>query len=464
LGCQGGQTTGNQDEIFLNPGTMPAREDPFLGLQSQQAIGEQRVLVLAVRFPDVEPSFSLEKIRGKVVQGLNKYVKEQSYGMTWVKADFRGWIQLPDPIRKYKVSPLNFEVDSTRVKKLIEDSMTAVEKEVDFSQYQHMILIPGTFTTPGKGYGMICYCANPGMLSGVRKNVRYVPLESEGGQPFGGGVYVAAENAHVGMFAHDFFHGLGGIHKKKRLAPCLYDYERQSDSSRLPDFKHHAIFMGPWDIMSHHFIERSKPPQGISSFTKIRLGWISPDQVLRVNPGSSQSAFLSPLSKKGKTLVVKIPLKQGRRGGWSHFYLVENRQPIGYDRILPDTGLLILEVNVDAMEGSGTVKVMDADPGSPYFSHATFKLGANNRNAFIDKKSNVAIIPLWSEKGNQGVLVTTPEKISDALQAALLIGKVIQRYPEPRGEREEKIIEECVAVFNRADFKTSYRIAQQALQ
>jgi len=62
LGCQRMQTTGNHDESFLNPGTMPAREDPFLGLQSQQVRGEQRVLVLALRFLDVEPHLSLEKI------------------------------------------------------------------------------------------------------------------------------------------------------------------------------------------------------------------------------------------------------------------------------------------------------------------------------------------------------------------------------------------------------------------
>jgi M6 family metalloprotease-like protein len=404
------------------------------------------------------------RLNKKIVKGLNRYVQEQSYGLTWVNADFRGWIQLPDPIGKYKVSPLNFEVDGTRVKKLIEDAMTAVENEVDFSQYQHMILIPGAFTTPGKGYGMICYCANPGMLSGVRKNVGYVPVESEGGQPFLGGVCVAAENAHVGMFAHDFFHGLGGIDGKKRLVPCLYDFERQSDPSRIPSFSHHAIYMGPWDIMSHHFVERTRPPQGISSFTKIRLGWITPDQVVRVNPGSSQSVFLSPLSKKGTTLAVKIPLKQSRNDGWSHFYLVENRQPIGYDRILPDSGLLILKVNLDTVEGSGTVQVMDADPSSPDFSHATFKLGVNNRNVFIDKKNNLAIIPLWSEKGNQGVLVTTPEKSSDALEAALLIEELMQRFPEPRGEREGKVIEECVASFKKSDFRTSHRIAQQALQ
>jgi hypothetical protein len=161
----------------------------------------------------------LNEFEEKLPKALNKYVKEQSYGLTWVKADFRGWITLPEPIRKYKVSPYNFKVDRTRVKKLIEDSMTAVEKQVEFSQYQHIIVIPGAFTTPGKGYGMICYCANPGMLSGVRRKARYVPMESKGGKTFPGGVFVAAENAHLGMFAHDFFHALGGTYKNKRLIP-----------------------------------------------------------------------------------------------------------------------------------------------------------------------------------------------------------------------------------------------------
>lgn len=216
--------------------------------------------------------------------------------------------------------------------------------------------------------------------------------------------------------------------------------------------------------MSHHFIERTQPPQGISSFTKIRLGWITGDQVLQVNPGSTQSAFLTPLSKKGETLAVKIPLTQGQRGGSSHYYLVENRQPIGYDRLLPDSGILVLKVNQDAREGSGTVKVMDADPGSPYFSHATFRLDRKNRTAFIDKKNNIAIIPLWSDKGTQGVLVTTPAKSPDALKAASMIEDFIQRFPEPRGGKDEKALEKCFESFNNSDFRAAYQRARQALQ
>ena len=193
IGCQKVQAKKDQEGFSSIPGTMLAKEDPTLGPQSQQARGEQNVLVLAVRFPDVEPSFPIERIRRKVVKGLDKYVREQSYGLTWVNADFRGWIMLPDPIGRYEVSPYNFKVDRTRVKKLIEDSMTAIEQKADFSRYQHIIVIPGASTTPGKGYGMMCYCANPGMLSGVRRDPRYVPLESKEGQTFREGVCVAAE-------------------------------------------------------------------------------------------------------------------------------------------------------------------------------------------------------------------------------------------------------------------------------
>lgn len=193
--------------------------NPVLGPQSKLAKEEQRVLMVAVEFPDVEPSFSLERIRKKVVIDLNQYVQEQSYGLAWVKADFRGWVKLPDPISQYNISPYNFKVDRTRIRKLVEDTMTAIEKEVDFSQYQHILIIPGAHTMPGKGYGMICYCANPGMLTGVKGNLGYVTLKSKGGKEFRDGVFVGAENAHLGMFAHDFFHALGGIHEGKRLVP-----------------------------------------------------------------------------------------------------------------------------------------------------------------------------------------------------------------------------------------------------
>ena len=199
----------------------PARVNPILGPQSMQGRGEQWILVVAVRFPDAEPTHLLEWTRKRIVDGLTTYVEEQSYGLTRVKADFRGWYTLPESLSKYKVSPYNFKVDRGRVRKLIQDTMTAVEDQVDFTTYHHMLIIPGVFTRPAVGYGMPCYCANPGMLTGVRRDYhpRFAVLKSKGGQVFDGGIFVGTDNAHMGHFAHDFLHALGGIYKNRRLVP-----------------------------------------------------------------------------------------------------------------------------------------------------------------------------------------------------------------------------------------------------
>jgi hypothetical protein len=193
--------------------------------------------------------------------------------------------------------------------------------------------------------------------------------------------------------------------------------------------------------MSQHFVERGKFPPGLSSFTKIRLGWVAADRVTFVEPGDSAIAFLSPLSKQGKTLAVKIPLS------WGNYYLIENRQPVGFDRALPDAGLLVLKVNPHADEGSGTVKIMDASPSTPQFAKATWRMDAPGRDAYVDESNGLAVIPLWQEEGNLGVLITTPGKKQDALEAARAIEKLQQKGAAAR------LLEDCKESFRAYDFR-----------
>jgi hypothetical protein len=474
LGCQEVAVKSMQEEpISISP-TKPAKEDPNLGPQSQQSLGEQRVLVVAVRFPDVQPRLSLQQIRRRAVNGLDRYVREQSYGLTWMKADFKGWVYLPAPVKNYKFSPYIYEFvhQKDRARILFEDAMTALEEEVDFSNYQHLFFIIGAPAKSEKGYGTACYCANPGLRSLKGEGYHeYAVLRSKGGKSFNGGIFVGIEIAHLGMYAHDFFHALGGTYKGHngwRLVPCLYDFSRQEDVIRFvlenpirsepgEAFNLHTTYMGPSDIMSQHYYKKRDTPVGISSFTKIRLGWISKEQVIIAQPGDSAYAFLSPLSKKGNTLVVKIPLPHG------HYYLIENRQQIRFDRILPDSGLLILKVNPNIIvSGTGSVRIMDAAPDSPHFSNATFRLDCKGRNIFLDETSNLAIIPLWSEDDNLGVLVTSIEKSTDALKAALAIDKLREQFPEPKDQKIKTLIEECIARFKQFEFKRCYQMAQQA--
>jgi M6 family metalloprotease-like protein len=395
----------------------------------------------------------MRRIEKTVVQDLNDYVKEQSYGQTWIKAQFMGYVSLPDPVSAYRISPNNFEVDRRKVRKLIEDTMIALETRVDFSQFQNMLIIPAVMTQPGKGYGMMCYCANPGMLTGVRGTPRFVTLRSQGGKEFSGGIFVGVENAPLGMFAHDFFHALGGISGNTRLVPCLYNFDRQAEASRRHQWEYCTDFMGTWDVMSAHYVGKGSPP-GLSSFTRIRLGWITPEQAILVRPGEEKETFLAPLAKGGTALVVKIPLAEGQ------YYLVENRQPVGLDAVQPDSGILILKVNPSALEGTGTVRIMDADPNFPNLSRATFRLDQNNRNLFVDKENNLAIIPLWPQGENLGVLVTTASKSQEALQAALMIRQLGQGGPDYGSGKAKQQIEEALEAFRRFDFRKSYEIAK----
>jgi hypothetical protein len=294
---------------------------------------------------------------------------------------------------------------------------------------------------PGKGYGMMCYCANPGMLTGVRGNPRFATLKSQTGREFSGGVFVGTVNAPLGMLAHDYFHALGGVRQNKRLVPCLYNFERQAEASRRHEWEFCTNYMGPWDVMSAHYVKPKSPPPGLSSFTRIRLGWIAGEQVRLVSPGESIYLALSPLEKKGETLAIKIPLPGGQ------YYLLENRQPLGYDQILPDSGLLVLKVNPEAMEGAGTVQIMDAVPDAPNLAEATFRLDRDGRHVFLDPANDIAVIPLWPEGEKLGVLVTSGQKSDEALQLALRVQTLLAK-----GRSRDSVLQGCIESFRHLDF------------
>lgn len=202
--------------------------------------------------------------------------------------------------------------------------------------------------------------------------------------------------------------------------------------------------------MSQHLIERGQPCPGLSSFTKIRLGWITQDKALLVKTGETSHVFLSPLAQGGDKLVVKIPITP------TIYYLIENRQPIGYDRILPDSGILILKVNTSVPEGYGTVQVMNADTEVKNFWKATFKPGVKGRNIYLDETNDIAIIPLWKENDNLGVLITSVEKSTVALKAATSIVELMRSERSPEKFRK---VRDAVAAFKVYDFEKSCAIA-----
>jgi hypothetical protein len=181
---------------------------------------------------------------------------------------------------------------------------------------------------------------------------------------------------------------LGGIKEGKRRVPCLYDHDLQAKPGPArKTFVDAIIHLGFWDPMSCHYNQWESPPPGISSWTKLRLGWLDPSKVRVVRPGEKAEVLLAPLEDgRGGTLAVKVPLTD------TTYYLFENRQPIGYDRNLPGKGMLVMVADDDVAEcrkGKSPVKLMDADPSVKHLAGAAFEPGKND--VFRDRKNNLAV-------------------------------------------------------------------------
>jgi M6 family metalloprotease-like protein len=350
----------------------------------------KRGLVVLAQFPDVPHAISRELVRQRFAEFLNNYVKAMSWGSVALDIDVTpGWIALPDPVARYRIPPQNLNVDKSRVTKLIDDALSAVDPGVDLSAYDFVAIMLGAKM---QEYGMVGLCGYPGML-GWSSQGRF---RTSSGREVGGGVAIFTSQAHPGTIFHDVAHVLGGVKDGKRLVPCLYDHDLQAKPGpALEVFTTAIVNMGYWDPMSCHFIRRDQPPMGISSWTRLRLGWLPLDRVRTVAPGESAEVLLGPLEDPASEVAaIRIPLSANRR------YLIENRQPIGFDQNLPGSGVLIMlaDDSVDeCRHGASPVKLVDADPAVPLLQGAAFDAG--KKNTFVDAGSKVKVEVLEQVEG-----------------------------------------------------------------
>jgi hypothetical protein len=148
--------------------------------------------------------------------------------------------------------------------------------------------------------------------------------------------------------------------------------------------------MGAWDPMScNQCLQRPGIP-GVSSWTKLRLGWLDEKKVRTVDAGQSAEITLGPLSDPASpTLAVRVPVTS------STYYLVENRQPVGYDKNLPGSGVLIMygdDTIPEPRRGRGPVRLMDADPAVANLDGAAFDIGKSPSFSDAERRVEVRLL------------------------------------------------------------------------
>ncbi len=364
------------------------------------AFGEtvEKGIIILVEFPDVQHNVNRDFVQKRFSRHLNDYVKEMSYNKVSLKIDVtKKWYTLPYSVSQYSISSRNLEVDKSRVKKIIDDALNAVDRDVDFSQYSFTAIVMGAKVTE---YGMIGLCGYPGMLGWGTEDV----LKTKSGRLVKGGVAIFSFQAHLGTLFHDIAHILGGVKGGKRMVPCLYDHDLQAKPGSMREtFVDATINMGFWDPMSCHYFKRELPPPGISSWTKMRLNWIQPSKIKVIKKDEKAEFILGPLEDgSSEILAVKILISDDT------YYLIENRQPLGYDKNMPGSGVLILYADdriAECRYGKAPVKLMDADSSVPHLEGAAFDIG--KRTSFQDEMNRIRI-DLKEKIGNSYRILVSP--------------------------------------------------------
>src|SRR2546426_3534015 len=364
-----------------NPSTSVAK-DPNLPLKP--ITGAQPTLVVLVGFSDKTNTTSPTRI-SNILSGMNNYYAEDSYGVvsfatTLSPSVTSQWYSLQQTMEYY--SSNTAPVDN----QLVTDSLQAAYKAgVNFHDYKFAIIVHAgndeamthastdihSFTIPG-------YVFNPS------------PLDS-----FQISTSVVSESDPVGVYSHEAGH-LQGL-------PDLYDLTQQIDPANNFVGYWEIMALGEWNPNNGNPLQPSPGtyPSQHSSWSKIKLGWISNSSIRTVYPGNLTTISVHNLELPTSGIqAVKIPISVNSDGSLS-YYLVEMRAKLGmYDQYLPfpsnypGAGLLIYKVNESIAGGHGNLRLIDAHPGGD-LSDAAFGPCSSpcvSNNTYSDPSNFVKII------------------------------------------------------------------------
>ena len=367
---------------LYNPAPLTARNSklPFTPVS-----GAQSTLVVLVGFSDKTNSTSPTGIAG-TLSIMNNYYAEDSYGIvsfatTLSPSPTSPWYSLQQTMEYYSANTAS--VDN----QLVTDSLQAAYKAgVNFHDYRYAIIVHAgndeampphsstdihSFTIPG-------FVFNPS------------PLDS-----FQISTSVVSESDPVGVYAHEAGH-LQGL-------PDLYDLTQQIDPVNNFVGYWEIMALGEWNPNSGNPLQPSPGthPSQHSSWSKIKLGWISNSSLRTVYPGNLSTITVQNLELPTSGIqAVKIPISVNSDGSLS-YYLIEMRAKLGtYDQYLPfpsdypGAGLLIYKVNESIAGGHGNLQLIDAHPGGD-LSDAAFGPCSSpcvSNNTFSDPPNFVKII------------------------------------------------------------------------
>jgi M6 family metalloprotease-like protein len=357
-------------------------------------LGVIRVLVIAVAFPDVKPTLSIDAIKKEWFGTVPAYYHEISSGKLTVQGSVYGWYELPHPESYYgKDCHAIDDVDCSGTNqswKIANDTVPLAEKDVNFNNYDYFVFIHSgrgqeTSLTRNDIWSVTYLDASVEANSKTLTRFSIVPeLEA---QP----------NVPNGVWCVEFAHDLG--------VPDLYN------TTNGPD--HGKPILGPWELMDKGSWNGDPPgslPAHMTAWPKIQLGFISGPMLETASPGLSTSIVDPTEIPSNNVHAIRVPI--GGSQNSNQYYLVEVRKQIGFDSALPSAGVLITIVNESLSVGE--VQLINSDPGVPDLEDAVWHLG----QTFTDSRHNLTIAVSGQTGNSYEIKVTRGADSADAVHLA----------------------------------------------
>lgn len=311
------------------------RDTPTYGTRAQTT-GTVKVVVLLVEFSDVSraPSRTVAFFDGMMndatagTRSFHNYYLEASYGQLTVEATVVStWFRSARTMSYYGGdSPSGVDDATGPIYRLVAETVALADSTVDFSQFDtdadgvvdHVLVIHAGGAQEESGQNRDIWSHRWAVVDASPTIPGDQRLVADGVQIYG--YTMVSEDSPVGVAVHEFGHDLG--------LPDLYDTDGSSEGA------------GDWDLMaggSWNGVPPGSVPAHLSSWSKIRLGWLTPTEVTAPILSASIPALSAAPS------AYRLPVTSSPGG--NEYFLVENRQPIGFDAGLPGSGLLIWHVD-----------------------------------------------------------------------------------------------------------------------
>ncbi|MDI6792666.1 MAG: M6 family metalloprotease domain-containing protein, partial [bacterium] len=320
---------------------------------SEPAVGEHRALVILIEFTDEKHSAQHNQkhfddlifSREPEAKSMYNYYQECSYGQFSISPGNEEnnptpWLESDHSLVYYN----SLEESNSSIWKLAENALEkAVQLGIDLSAYDedgdgrvnHLIIVHAGGAEEDTG--------KLGDLGSHRWEIKSGPYAGQG-------YTLQAETSPLGIFAHEFGHDLG--------LPDLYVNPRQ-------------FLVHDWSLMDHGAWLGNPPgssPAHPCAWSKAFLGWITPQEAPSCGPECEVYAIET---HKEKSL---FKLSTSNR---DEYFLVSNRQRIGFDAYLPGEGILIWHID----DSVGSVEANNVN--SNYLHPRVYLEQADGRNDLL---------------------------------------------------------------------------------